>query len=114
MTLAANIDDLDRPVDVVGAFFAAARANPHRPAIAGNGRELCYGDLERSVRDLARRLGPDCGVVGVLVTRSADTIVALLGTLAAGGSYCPIDPAFPLERQRALLRTSGARLVIAT
>ena len=107
-------DDLDRPLDVVGAFFAAARANPHHPAIAGNGRELCYGDLERSVRDLARRLGPDCGVVGVLVTRSADTIVALLGTFAAGGSYCPIDPTFPLERQRALLRTSGARLVVAT
>jgi nonribosomal peptide synthetase protein VioO len=114
MTIAANIDDLDRPADVVGAFFAAARANPHRPAIAGNGCELCYGELERSVLDLARRLGPDCGVVGVLVTRSANTIVALLGTLAAGGSYCPIDPTFPLERQRALLHTGGARLVIAT
>ena len=114
MTLAANIDDLDRPADVVGAFFAAARANPHRPAIAGNGRELCYVELERLVLDLARRLGPDCGMVGVLVTRSANTIVALLGTLAAGGSYCPIDPTFPLERQRALLRNGGARLVVAT
>ena len=41
-------------------------------------------------------------------------MVALLGTLAAGGSYCPIDPTFPLERQRALLRASGARLVLAT
>ena len=99
---------------VVNDFFASARANPHRPAIVGNGRQLRYGELERSVRDLARRLGPDPGVVGVLVTRSAHTMVALLGTLAAGGTYCPIDPMFPLERQRALLRASGARLVLAT
>ena len=99
---------------VVDAFFACAREHPHRPAVVGNGGEVRYGELERSVRDLALRLGPDCGVVGVLVTRSSHTIVALLGALAAGGTYCPIDPTFPLERQRALLRASGARLVLAT
>ena len=96
------------------AFFACARAHAHRPAIVGHDRHLRYDELARSVRELALRLGPDCGVVGVLVTRSEQTIVALLATLAAGGTYCPIDPTFPLERQRALLRASGARLVIAT
>jgi nonribosomal peptide synthetase protein VioO len=99
---------------VVDAFFACARTNAHRPAIVGNGRQLRYGELARSVRELALRLGPDCGVVGVLVTRSEHTIVALLATLAAGGTYCPIDPTFPIERQRALLRASGARFVVAT
>ena len=99
---------------VVDAFFASARANSHRPAIVGNDRQLHYGELARAVSELARRLGPDCGVVGVLVTRSEHTIVALLATLAAGGTYCPIDPAFPLERQRALLGASGARVLVAT
>jgi hypothetical protein len=68
------------------AFFGCAREHAHRPAIAGNGRQLRYDELARSVRELAARLGPDCGVVGVLVTRSERTIVALLATLAAGGT----------------------------
>jgi nonribosomal peptide synthetase protein VioO len=99
---------------VVDAFFACARTNADLPAIVGNGRQLRYGELARSVRELAFRLGPDCGAVGVLVTRSEPTIVALLGTLAAGGTYCPIDPTFPIERQRALLEASRARILVAT
>ena len=99
---------------VVDAFFACAHANSHRPAIVGNDRQVRYGELARAVAELALRLGPDCGVVGVLVTRSEHTIVALLATLAAGGTYCPIDPTVPRERQRALLAASGARVVVAT
>ena len=71
---------------VVDAFFACAREHAHRPAIAGRDRQLRYDELARSVRELALRLGPDCGVVGVQVTRSEYTIVALLATLAAGGT----------------------------
>lgn len=99
---------------MVDAFFACARGHAHRPAIVGNDRQLSYNELACSVRELARRLGPDCGVVGVLVTRSEHTIVALLATLAAGGTYCPIDPSFPPERRHVLLGASGARVVVAT
>ena len=43
---------------VVDAFFACAHANSHRPAIVGNDRQLAYGELARSVAELALRLGP--------------------------------------------------------
>ncbi|WP_394840263.1 AMP-binding protein [Pendulispora rubella] len=100
--------------DVVADFLAAARATPERPAIVDNGRELSYGSVLQRARELALQLGDGCGVVGVMASRSANTIIALLAVLLAGGAYCPIDPAFPDERQKALVRRSGCTTVIAT
>lgn len=56
---------------------------------------------------MAQRLGPDPGVVDVPTGRTPETIVSLLGIWAAGGTYCPIDPAFPEQRQRAMRSAAG-------
>ncbi|MFI1253619.1 amino acid adenylation domain-containing protein [Streptomyces netropsis] len=109
---AASVAPAD-PSDVVELFLQAARRHPERAAIIHNEQELSYARLEGLVRGIAGRLGPDCGTVGVLTERSADTIAAFLGVLAAGGAYCPIDPAFPAERKEALVRAAGCRSVIA-
>jgi amino acid adenylation domain-containing protein len=39
-------------------------------------------------------------------------IAALLGVLAAGGAYCPIDPAFPAPRIAELVDAAGCRVMI--
>jgi amino acid adenylation domain-containing protein len=98
--------------DVVTAFLRVAQANPDLPAIIDNGRELYYADVWQRARELAARLGPGCGVVGVMVARSANTVIALLGVLAAGGTYCPIDPSFPCERQKTIARLSSCTTVV--
>ncbi len=100
--------------DLMEAFFQTARLNANDPAIIYNGRLLTYGEVAVRVRQVASQLGPDCGVIGVLTSRSPETIVALLGVLAAGGTYCPIDPTLPSERQSMLIRVSGCKSVIAT
>ncbi len=100
--------------DVMGEFADVVGRHPDRPAIAHNGRSLTYAELDAWARAAARRLGPDPGVVGVLTSRSPATVAALLGTLAAGGTYCPIDPAYPEPRRRALMSASGCRLVVTT
>lgn len=99
--------------DVIHTFFECARHNPDQPAIVHNGHSLSYASLERLVRATALRLGPDPGVIGVLTARSAGSVVGLLGVLAAGGTYCPIDPTFPIARQQALVSASGCRVVIS-
>jgi amino acid adenylation domain-containing protein len=98
--------------DLVGLFRQAARRHPDRTAISHNGQSLTYADLERAVDRTAERLGPRPGVVAVLTSRSPETVVHLLGVLAAGGTYCPIDPAYPEERRDALLLASGARTIL--
>jgi non-ribosomal peptide synthetase component F len=97
---------------VVDGFFAAARAYPERAAITSNGRELTYAELEAMVLAVARRLGPRPGVVGVAATHSPDTIAGLFGVWAAGGAYCPIDPAFPAQRRQAMLAAAGCRTLL--
>ncbi|MEU2622622.1 AMP-binding protein [Streptomyces sp. NPDC007157] len=90
-----------------------SRKRPDESAISHNGHELSYAELLLQVRATAARLGPSPGAVGVLTDRSPATVVAMLGVLAAGGTYCPVDPAFPAARQRALMESAGCTTVIA-
>src|SRR4051812_2353179 len=101
-------------LDVIEAFEHACLRFPDRPAIVHNGQVVDYEALGLMVRATARKLGPRPGVVGVLTTRSPGSIVGLLAVLAAGGTYCPIDPTFPAPRQQAMLAAAGCRTVLAS
>jgi amino acid adenylation domain-containing protein len=100
------------PGDVIADFLAVVRTHPDSAALVDNGRRRSYASLAQRARELAERLGQNCGVVGVTIARSEDTIIALLAVLLAGGTYCPIDPAFPLTRRRSILRVAGCRTVL--
>ncbi|MEK2493899.1 amino acid adenylation domain-containing protein [Kitasatospora purpeofusca] len=88
------------------------RRYPERPAIVHHGDALTYRQLDELVRTLAHRLGTGPGVMAVPATHTPDTVVALLGILAAGGAYCPVDPAFPPQRQRDMLASVGCRTAV--
>lgn len=98
--------------DVLELFRDVACTSPDRTAIIHNGRAIDYRELLDRVRALAHDLGPDPGMVGVLVDRSPGTIVALLATLAAGGAYCPIDVGFPDQRKRTMAAAIGAERLV--
>lgn len=51
-------------------------------------------------------------VVAIQLERSPDMVVAVLGILAAGGAYLPLDPTYPRERLEYMLADAGARLVL--
>jgi amino acid adenylation domain-containing protein len=106
--VAARLDD----TDVVASFLRAARRAPDRTAIIDNGQRVSYAALAEQTRRVASATGPEPGTVGVLTSRSANTIAILLGVLAAGGTYCPIDPAFPPERIALLTEAAQCRTVI--
>ncbi|KJY37013.1 amino acid adenylation domain-containing protein [Streptomyces sp. NRRL S-495] len=95
--------------DLIDAFTETVRRYPERPAIVHHGDALTYRQLGALVRTLAHRLGTAPGVVAVPATHTPDTVVALLGILAAGGAYCPVDPAFPPQRRQDMLASVGCR-----
>jgi len=68
--------------------------------------------LNAFVQATALRLGSTPGVVGIPARRSPGTIIGLLGVLAAGGTYCPIDPTFPVGRRQAMLAAAGCRTLL--
>ncbi|MCP5052791.1 MAG: amino acid adenylation domain-containing protein, partial [bacterium] len=53
-------------------------------------------------------------IVGIMLDRSVEMIVGILGILKAGGVYMPIDPDYPPERVDFMLRDSGAKVLVST
>ncbi|MFI8104593.1 amino acid adenylation domain-containing protein [Streptomyces sp. NPDC086023] len=96
-----------------------AARTPGRTAVTGaDGTEtLTYAELDARSNQLARSLR-ERGVatgdrVAVLMERSPQLLVALLGVLKAGAAYVPVDPGYPAERIGLLLEDSRAAAVLA-
>jgi amino acid adenylation domain-containing protein/FkbM family methyltransferase len=97
-------------------FEQQAARTPDAAALACEQQRLTYRELAQRADRLARHLrilgaGPDV-TVGLLVERSLDMVVGILGILKAGAAYVPIDPAFPHERIAFMLADSGARALV--
>lgn len=79
-------------------------------------QSISYRDLNERANQLAhtlRSLGVGAEVfVGVCIERSLEMLIALLGTLKAGGVYVPIDPAYPEDRVDYMLENSEAKVVL--
>src|SRR5207248_10968665 len=60
-----------------------------------------------------RRLGtgPET-LVGIRLAGSAETVMAILGVLKAGGGYLPLDLKQPPERASFMLADAGAKLLL--
>ena len=99
-------------MSLIEAFLDAAAEHPGRPAIVHNGQAIRYAELAEAVWAVADLVGPSPGAVGVSATHEAGTVAAMLGIWAAGGTYCPVDPAFPAQRRQAMLAAAGCRTVL--
>ncbi|HEV7786087.1 MAG TPA: amino acid adenylation domain-containing protein, partial [Thermoanaerobaculia bacterium] len=89
---------------------ARAGAEPGSIAVSYEGRRLSYGELSRRSNALAsrlRRLGVEGeDRVGLLLDRSPELAVAILGIWKSGGAYVPLDPGLPPERLRFMVADS--------
>ncbi|MET8995576.1 non-ribosomal peptide synthase/polyketide synthase [Amycolatopsis sp. NPDC004169] len=104
----------DHPDTTVPALFAEqVRRTPDAIAVTG-GETLTYAELDARANRLAHRLlalgAQRDGLVGLLLGRSADVVVAELAVLKAGGAYLPLDARAPRSRLAALL--DGVRVVV--
>ncbi|MEE8593058.1 MAG: amino acid adenylation domain-containing protein [Candidatus Bipolaricaulota bacterium] len=97
-------------------FERAATAAPHATAVVCSEDRLTYGDLNDRAARLAsylRGLGVHPGeLVGILMHRSTDLIVGLLGILKAGAAYLPLDPRFPPDRLRLMVEDAAIRALL--
>lgn len=97
-------------------FDQQAARTPDYVALACEQQSLTYRELARRADRLARHLrtmgaGPEV-LVGLLVERSLDMVVGILGILKAGAAYLPIDPAFPQERIAFMLADAGTGVLV--
>ena len=93
-----------------------ASRQPNALAVVYGEKQISYGELNRRANRLAHYLRAH-GVgleirVGVLMERSANWIVALLGILKAGGVYVPLDGSYPAGRLRFMVEDAEIRLLL--
>ncbi|MGN9894490.1 AMP-binding protein [Micromonospora sp. L31] len=100
---------------IIQRFVDVAAAHPDRPAILGETHEVDYAELAGSAGGHAAALvaaGLRAGDrVALLTGHGAPTVAAVLGALAAGCAYVPVDPGFPDARLRHLLAAAEVRAV---
>ena len=96
----------------------SASAHSDKTAIICGEVELGYGELNRLANGTAKRLialGVTPGDnVGVLINRSPNMLVALLGALKAGATYVPLDPEFPEQRLTQMLEDAAPRVLLTS
>ena len=99
------------------SFFRRAADSPGRPALEVDGRNVTYGELAVHARAIAATLlehSPSTGpaLTAVLAHRSPTAFAGILGALARGHGYVPLNPGFPPARNRAMLERAGCEAVI--
>ena len=112
-----NRTDAEYPRGAIHHLFeAAAEARPESVAVSHADVSLTYRELDERANRLAHRLrrlgtGPEVRVA-VCMERTPELVVVLLAVLKAGGSYVPVDPAYPAERIARMLEDSGAPVLL--
>jgi amino acid adenylation domain-containing protein len=112
-------NDTHRP-ELAASIHACVTQNavrwPERSAVVADGVVLTYGELDRRSNQLARHLadygvGPEI-LVGVCLERSAAAVLALLAVLKVGGTYLPLDPAYPAGRLAFMLEDAQPAVLL--
>lgn len=97
-------------------FAEQAKRTPVSIALRHAGTAVSYGDLHRRAVQISHslhRLGvrPEARI-GLCIERSSLLVEAMLGTLGAGAAYVPLDPAWPEERLRMVIKSTGISMIV--
>jgi amino acid adenylation domain-containing protein len=99
-------------------FERVAAEHGGRIAVSYRGRELTYRELDAQANSVARRLRElsvlPGDIVAVVLSHSAELIVAFLGTLKCGAAYLPLDDANPPQRNADFMRAANVNVIVAS
>ncbi|KAB8198093.1 amino acid adenylation domain-containing protein, partial [Lysobacter maris] len=97
-------------------FERVARQQPDAVAVVAGDRILSFEELDTDANRLASGLRAqgvaEGAVVAVVLPRTTNLIVAILAILKTGAAYVPVEPDYPMERKRYMVRDSGAEVVL--
>ena len=97
-------------------FELQVEKNYDKVAVIHREKQITYGQLNEKANRLAnalRKKGVKPNqIVGLMVHKSVDTFVGMMGILKAGGCYIPIDPKFPQSRVEYMLENSKAQVLV--
>ena len=97
-------------------FRNQAIKTPDAVALRKGNEQISYQQLDKQSDQFAAYLQQkgvgNNSLIGLMLDRSFDMIISILGILKAGGAYLPIDIHYPEERIAYILEISSLQLVI--
>ncbi|MCV2401573.1 amino acid adenylation domain-containing protein [Marinomonas sp. C2222] len=94
-----------------------ALLQPDAIAIQHNAETLTYAQLDKRSNQLAHFLAARSpslkdNVIGVMMERGTDMLIAMIGVMKAGAAFLPLDPDYPSERLGFMLKDSQSLLLL--
>ena len=113
-----NNTKVDYPKDktISELFEEQVERTPDNIALVFEDKKMTYKELNEKANSLAwylrsKNIGRN-DIVGIMVNRSLEMIIAILAVLKSGGTYIPIDPEYPQDRVEYMLENSHAKLLL--
>jgi len=98
-------------------FEEQVERTPDNIAVVYEDECITYSELNERANQLARVLKnkgvKSDSIIAIMVERSLDMIVGIMGILKAGGAYLPIDSEYPQDRIEYILQDSGAGILLS-
>ncbi|MGF9989485.1 amino acid adenylation domain-containing protein [Bacillus mycoides] len=100
----------------IDVFETTVKKNPKRIAVHYGNTSMTYSELNEKANSIAHML-KESGVknntiVGIMMNRSIESLVAILGVLKSGGAYLPLDPKQPYERLVYMVKDSEMKTLL--
>ena len=105
-----------RDKSLVELWQEQVKISPQNIAIVFENKKLTYIELDEKSNQLAHFLlenNVQSGdIVPILMDKSLEMIIAILGILKVGAAFLPIDVQYPKERIEYMLRDSNAKILV--
>ncbi|SFB47763.1 non-ribosomal peptide synthetase, partial [Clostridium frigidicarnis] len=97
-------------------FESQVEKTPDNIAVIFEDKKLTYRELNEKSNSLARILRTKGvkadSIVAIMIDKSVEMIIGIMGILKAGGAYLPIDPSSPSDRIKYMLKDSGTNILL--
>ena len=99
-------------------FETQVEKTPNRIALVFENTKLTYKELNEKSNQVAnyirnKNIKPN-DIIGIMLPRSLELLISIIGVLKSGACYIPIDPTYPQKRIDYMLENSNAKLLITT
>ena len=97
-------------------FEIQVNKNPKANCIVFEDQTITYEQYNKKSNQLARLLREKGirkeDIVSILIPRSIELMIGIMGVIKAGGAYLPLDTDYPLNRTNVILNDSQSKLLL--